>query len=726
MDRHQPASPDHRPWFQRGFRRMLVDMHIPDWDPGFLAKYDPHAMADMYQRSGLTSAMIYCQSHVGLCYWPTASGAMHAGLQGRDVTAELVAAMRSRGLAVCAYYSVIYNNWAWLQRPEWRIVPPGKAVPTDGSFAGGRYGHCCPNNPGYRGFVRTQITELVGGYDFDGLFYDMTFWPSICTCGHCRARFRAEDGLEIPEVIDWCSPAWCAFAAARERWMADFSAMLSAHAKSVRAGLPVYHNFAAALHNWTLGLPFAAAESHDFMGADFYGDAIEQLMVSKFMAGLGRRQPIEFMTSCCVNLRDHVRLKGADEMRRQAFAATLFSGAFLFIDAINPDGTVQPAIAGRVGGIYAETAPYEPFLGGDAVADIAIYLSDDSRMDFSENGAAATAAPYWSSQFPHAHGVRGLCRILQAAHLPFTIITRKDLADLGRFRVVALPSVLRMTGAEADAFRAYVRGGGRLYASGQTSLTRSDGRRLDDFLLADVFGCHAAASDGLGTMLYLKPSIAAVAAALEPQLLLSQVQPPAAQDRRCDSGARAVRLSGQATGEVLATLSLPYASPQPGTVVDRAWASIHSSPPWEDTPDPALVRHAYGEGVAIYASAPIESIDAEANHRLVEHLFRDLLGMRPAYAAEAHPVVWMNVQHVAERNRFTVAFLNSQAQGPPLPVPHLRFTLRVPEGCRFTGLHLAPSMAPVPFAIDDHGDLKAEVRDLELFAMLVADYVRAG
>ena len=70
------------------------------------------------------------------------------------------------------------------------------------------------------------------------------------------------------------------------------------------------------------------------------------------------------MTSCCVNLNDHVRLKSTDEMRRQAFAATLFSGAFLFIDAINPDGSFNPAIAGRIRAIYDETAPYEPFLGG--------------------------------------------------------------------------------------------------------------------------------------------------------------------------------------------------------------------------------------------------------------------------------------------------------------------------------------------------------------------------
>ena len=27
--------------YQQSYRRMLVDMHIPDWDPAFLSRYDP-------------------------------------------------------------------------------------------------------------------------------------------------------------------------------------------------------------------------------------------------------------------------------------------------------------------------------------------------------------------------------------------------------------------------------------------------------------------------------------------------------------------------------------------------------------------------------------------------------------------------------------------------------------------------------------------------------------
>ena len=65
---------------------------------------------------------------------------------GRDVTAELLCELRNRKIDVCAYYSVVYNNWAFLEHPEWRIQPATAAA--NSAFASTRYGHCCPNHPG--------------------------------------------------------------------------------------------------------------------------------------------------------------------------------------------------------------------------------------------------------------------------------------------------------------------------------------------------------------------------------------------------------------------------------------------------------------------------------------------------------------------------------------------------------------------------------------------------
>lgn len=704
-----------KPWYQSGYRRMLVDMHIVDWEEEFLSKYDPEFMAEMYSRANLTSAMFYCQSHVGLCYWPTKSGKMHAGLKGRDIVGELHEALKSRGIVSVAYYSLIFNNWAFLEHPEWRIVPA--SGPFEEGKSSSRYGLCCPNNPGYRDFVTNQITELVGGYDFPGIFYDMTFWPNICVCEHCRKRFCTEYGLEIPVVIDWFADDWCKFQSAREKWLAEFGYFANEITLGVRPGISIYHNFAATILGASLAVSFDSAVNHDFLGADFYGDTIEQLMVFKLMLGLSRNRPVEFMTSRCVNLRDHVRLKSYGQMELQAMASTLYSSAFLFIDAINLDGTVNPGIYDRIGRIFQETEPYEQYLGGNPVDDIAVYFSSESKMTFADNGRKIADGMIMS--WPHQQAVRGICRLLQEAHLPFGIITRKDLLNLDKYKVIVLPNVLRMTSDEAEMFRQYVERGGRLYASRYTSLTETQGVRLNDFMLADVFGCHFQ-SDDFGAVSYMKPADKLVSDALAPQDYLSEFDLTPTQN---NSSMGILRLSECAEGDVLGTVTLPYGSPHDGSVFDHNWASIHSYPPWEDTSTPALVRHQYGKGMCVYSAGDIECVASEVNDRLFLALLKELTCDDFRWSADAHPCVWVSVTHQPENKRFLIGFLNFQERLPVIPISKAAFRLKVPEGFCVIGVRRILGLESLLYRTTTDGMLEVELANIEKLLMFVVDYM---
>ncbi|HUU58763.1 MAG TPA: alpha-amylase family protein, partial [Phycisphaerae bacterium] len=699
------------------YRRMLVDMHIGDWDEGFLARYDPENLAAMYERAGLESVMFYCQSHVGLCYWPTRHGKMHACLKGRDVVKEMLDALRKRGIAACAYYSVVFDNWAFLEHPDWREAPASsKGGGFAGAFEGSRYGLVCPNHPDYRAYAMNQVEDLLGNYSFEGMFFDMTFWPTVCVCASCRRRYHAETQREIPTVIDWCDPRWCEFQAARERWMTEFALELTAKVKAVSPGITVYHNFATAQRNWTLGVSCDATAANDFLGADFYGDPVEQLFACKLFGNLSRNRPIEFMTSRCGNLGDHEQTKSFEQMEMQTLAARLFGGASLWIDAINLDGTVYPGVYDRVREAYDRAAKYEPYLGGEPVEDIAVYFSSESKMDFRENGISLAGAQMWGKSYPHINAVRGACRILQRAHLPFGVITRKQLAHLGRYKMVLLPNVLRMDAEEVRAFREYVRGGGRLYASRYTSLTETRGVRHDDFLLADVFGAHLAADD-LGTVTYLRANEDAFEKCIAPQGYLTHFAPAGSPAE----GAGMLRLQGGPDGEVLATLTLPYAK-EWGDIFGQNWASIHSSPPWKDTGAPVVVCNQFGDGRVIYSAADIECIESPANEGVFRSLIRRLLDAPTTYEADAHPAVWMNALHQPENRRYVVGFLNYQSELPAVPIASVPFTLRPPEGKSFARLVRLPEETPVDFTAGPDGALRAQVENLEVFRMLAAEY----
>ncbi len=625
-----PNAPQ-TPWYQKARRRILVDMHIGDWDPGFLAKYSSREMVENYKRAGADAVMFYCQSHVGLCNWPTKSGKQHANLAGRNLVAESVELLREAGIASCAYYSAIFNNWAFLEHPEWRMIPEPK----------GRYGMCCPDNEGYREFCRRQLNELVRGYGFDGLYIDMTYWESICQCPSCRDRFRMQHGGEIPQTINWFDKDWCALVSAREMWMDDFEAMLVSTVKAIRPDLPMYHNFATAFLPWVLGVSFERTRNHDFLGGDFYGDPIEQVLAGKLLRNITRNCPPEFQTSRCHTGGDHERTKSAVRLQAQAAGMVLHGGAFMIIDAINPDGTINPPVYERMRGAFDLYARYQPFMGGEALEDVAVYFSGDSKMNFSHNGRSAVDAP--RTPMPHHQAVRSWCRILTQAHLPFGVITRQHLADLSRYKVVILPNVLRMSREEVEAIRQYVAGGGSVYASRYTSLVQTQGVLHGDFMLADVFGCHYGGFDA-GRVVYFKMLSPELAACISPQRYLSHFVPGWGETEALGT----VEIAGLAGGTALANFVLPY-NREWGTVNDSNWASIHTSPPWRETDIPGIVENKFGAGRCIYSAGDIETVESEGNDRLLVHLIRSLASGPFSYEADTYPAVQMTVFHQIDR-----------------------------------------------------------------------------
>src|SRR5206468_10149735 len=88
---------------------------------------------------------------------------------------------------------------------------------------------------------------------------------------------------------------------------------------------------------------------------------------------------------------------------------------------------------------------------------------------------------------PH---VFGAFRMAVEEHLPLTLVNDWDLtaAELARYAVLVLPNAAALSEAQVAAVREYVRKGGGLVATGETSLCDELGRPRRDFALADLFG----------------------------------------------------------------------------------------------------------------------------------------------------------------------------------------------------------------------------------------------
>lgn len=701
--------------YQDTYRRSLLDMHIPDWDPAFLSRYDPRALAEQYSDAGVDGVLVYCKSHMGLSYWPTPTGGIHAAARDRDLVGELLGELRARGIRPAAYHSVIYDNWAAENHPDWRVVSASTLLGEPNRTAlGRRYGTLCPNNPAYLAYEVAQISALLERYDFDALWVDMVFWTAVCVCEHCRKKLRAEEGLELPTTVDWRSSEWTRFAAARERWLGEFWSTVRGAARAVRPGIAITHNFSTTIGSWYSASTTTQSADDTFTGGDLYGGRDEQLVVSKLMHSVSRHQPAEYMTSRTPDLRYHVQLRGEREILVQALGATAMHLAFLFIDAIDPIGTVEPGVYEQMGRVFARTAPFEAALGGRPVEDVALYYSDNAKMAWEDDGHHISEPP--TPRRPHQAALFRACRTLQEGHIPFGIITRSQLGRLGDFAVVVLPDVLRMDDEETSAVREYVRAGGRVYASGRASEADTRGHR-GDFALGDVFGAEAAERYE-GGVIFVKSAGDLLEGAVQPERYVSWGLSATVDARELAPvdplDLRFVRLTGP-SARALGTVTLPYGYPDAGSLEGHGFASIHSSPPWHDTGEPAVVANDFGAGRSLYSLAPIESSSDGASTRLFTALITDLLGEDRRMWATAPAQVWITLFDQLDASRMVLGILNYDEHQEGLTAT-VSVRVAPPAGFRVSAVTDAITGEPAPFAIDTSGRAATMGLAVELFA----------
>jgi len=686
--RGEPPARPRVKWPSETYRRLLVDTHVPDWG-GLLANFDTADYVGTIARAGFQALMQYANSHVGLSLWRTQIGQMHAGMKGRDYFGEVMAECRRQGIHALGYYSLIIDDWAYETHPDWRILPAQGAD----RILYSRMGSVCPNSP-YREHALACLRELTGNYDFEAMFLDMTFWPAVCYCPHCTARFWREHHAEPPRTVNWNDLLWRSFQKAREQWMLEFAKAVTAAIKQTRP-VDVYHQFGPAFVPWRFGVPLEAHEASDFCSGDFNGEPAKFSLVCKTFLSLSMNQPFELMTSRTEGLNDFETTKPAETLLVETLFPTIHSSACLMIDAIKPDGTLNHAAYEYMGRVNAQHEPYERFLGGEMLADVAIYYDKGSMYDPAENGLSVAEAgsieafggigknafaPLARKDPPHMEAVIGATRILREAHIPFGIVTNATLDQLKQYRAVMLPSVMEVTAEQAGRFLQFVQDGGVLYASGPSTLDTFE--RIGP-PLEDVLGVRSLKSVGSVTT-YLTASDAELRKITWPQENITFPGP-------------LVRAQALAGAEVLATATMPFADPGAGYTIGVHFAQIWSNPPaTKPGTDPGIVIHSFGKGKTIWLAAPLESRTESVYARIVTHLLRRLLPAPYHFEVETHRAVEMTLFHQADKQRLLVSLLNAPAQTPTIPVGATVLVL-VPAGRIPRRVVQLPDLKEVPF-----------------------------
>lgn len=675
-------------WIEGNYRRNLMDMHIDDWNEEFLSKIDVDEYVDALKDAGIQAAMVKGRPHTGLAYYPTKVGRMHKGLKGFDFFGTMVKKCHENGIAVIAYFTQIFDNWAYENHPEWRLITAdGKNMREyrgGDNFKTGRYGIVCPNNPGYRQYVKDCLTEMNTMYDFEGMFLDMTFFPETCYCPSCRERYLRETGKELPRIIDWEEPDWLEYVHQKDLWIADFAAFSTGCVKAVKPEVTVEHQFSRIACSWIDGSSEYLAEHVDYLGGDYYGGFLQQSFINKYYKNVSPNLPFIYHTSRCdPELKYHTTTKTQEELLLHVITALVHNGAFLLVDAINPDGSIVPEVYHDImKGIYSKTSQYEKYITGKLDHDAAIWFATHAKYDPNETKIDVREKSFEPKYF--LEGPLNAAKTLRENNIPFEVIGSKNIRD-EKAGVMILSHVANIREEEMDDIEAYVKAGGNLLISGPIA-----NPRLQKMLGVRVTGKTA------HNFTYMSPTEAGA----EMFAGFTRRTPLTIDMHQIE-----IEVEDDTDMTVLATLTLPY------TMTDTyEFAAIHSNPPGIYTDRPCAILKKVGDSSIIWTAAPIEMARPYMSRQVFRRMVKLLAG-EPTFTSNAPKFVEVLKWQKDGADYFAV--INEQEESPIAPMYDITIDVKAP-GKR---AYLLPDGGELPTEEVD-GMLRIHLPKLEVFHML--------
>lgn len=675
-------------WIEGNYRRNLLDMHIDDWNPEFLSKLDVDVYVDALEAAGVQAVMVKGRPHTGLANYPTKIGRMHKGLNGFDFLGTMIEKCHERGIAVIAYFTQIFDNWAYDNHPEWRLVTEeGKGIKEyegEDNFKLGRYGIVCPNNPGYREYVKACLTEMNTLYKFESMFLDMTFFPDVCYCAECRKRYLKETGKELPRVMDWNDPDWREYVYRRDLWMAEFAEFSTSCAKAINPEVTIEHQFSRITGAWVDGSSELIMDAADYASGDYYGGFLQQSFINKYYKNVTKNLPFCYHTSRCdPELAYHTTTKTEEELLLHVITALAHNGAFLLVDAINPNGTIVPEVYHNLmKNIYDQTRQYEKYVSGDLYHDVAIWFASHAKYDPNETGIGVMEKSYNPKYYLEAPVA--CAKVCRESNIPFDVIPSRKIRD-EKAKVMLLPHVANIRDEEMDDIEDYLSRGGNLIISGPIG-----NERMQKLLGVKVTGRTA------HNFTYMSPT----EAGKEFFQGFNYLSP-----LTIDMHQTEIEVVDDTDLTVLATQTLPYT--MTGT---HEFAAIHSNPPGIYTDKPCAILKKVGDSQIIWLAAPIEMSRPYISRLVYRRMLNYLIG-EPSFTSNAPKFV--EVLEWKKDGTDYFAVINEQEESPIAPMYDITIEVKKPD----KKAYLLPEETELPTEVK--GDtLKIKIPKLDIFHMI--------
>lgn len=473
------STGDSRAWYDKPMR--WAQLTLVEDDPG---NYDPQWWLDFFRRTHSDAA---CLSAGGcVAYYPTKIPLHYKSkfLGNRDSFGELVAGCRKLNMAVIArtdphaVHQDVYDA-----HPDWI------AVDAEGRkrrhWADPTLWVTCALGPYNFEFMTGVTREIVSLYKVDGIFSNRWEGSGMCYCEHCRANFKKfSGGLELPRTSNPQDPARKKYIVWRQERLFELWKLWDAEIKKLNPNASYIANAGggalSSLDMKTIGelAPTLFADRQARRGLmppwsnGKNGKEYAATMGRKAIGGIfsmGVEEPYRWKDS--VQTAEEIRLwvvDGTAHNLRPWF--TKFNGKII-------DHRWTKVVEDLYGWHYK----HERYLRNErSLAQVGLVYSQQTATFYGGEQARAKV------EDPSL----GFYQALVEARIPFDMVHDRllDADHISQYRTVILPNIAALSTGQCKQIEAFVRQGGNIVATHETSLYDEWGVRRADFGLASLFG----------------------------------------------------------------------------------------------------------------------------------------------------------------------------------------------------------------------------------------------
>ena len=462
---------DNLTWFDRPMR--WAQLTLVENDPG---KFDPDFWLDYFRRIHADGATLSAGGIVA--YYPTDIPLHHRSdwLGNSDPFGYLVNGCRKMKMTVIARTDphAVRNN-VYESHPDWI------AVTVDGNkrrhWANPDLWVTCALGPYNFGFMSEVHREIMEKYHPDGIFSNRWAGHGICYCEHCKENFKNESGHDIPLQADRFDPVYQSYQVWYKNRLKKLWIIWDRIIREINPSSRFIPN----------GFPdrIVTGQLSDIVFTDHQarsgytppwsnGRVAKELRSSIGMKPLGGIFSVGFEEQYrwkdSVQSEAEVRVwvaEGVANGMRPWF--TKFSGVLYDRRWLN-----------TVDKIYQVLYRSEKYLRNIyPMARVGLVFSEQN-MNYGKNS--------WQQR--NGDHISGMYHCLLENRIPFEMVNSRMLGSdyLKPFRLLVLPNIATMSDSQCEGIRQFVKNGGSLVATFETSLYDENGKQRKDFGLGDLFG----------------------------------------------------------------------------------------------------------------------------------------------------------------------------------------------------------------------------------------------